>query len=76
MYLVVEETLFQFSNLVHFGYSVYFDNSVIIRHNKYFICSGSLVNNLYIINLISPMLQLSEMNNTNSSSSKRKTLLK
>jgi len=45
---------------------------LIIRHNKYFICSASLVDNLFIINPVSSMYQLSEINNTTSLSSKRK----
>ena len=64
------------SNLVHFGYSVYFNDFMLIRRNKYFIYPSLLVDNLHIINYVSPILQLSKMNNTISLSSKREELLK
>ena len=71
----IRRNLVSISSLVHFG-SVYFNDSVVIIHNKHFIYSASLVDNLYIINLVSSMLQLNEMNSTTSLSSKRKELSK
>ena len=53
------------SSLVKDGYSVLFNDYVIIKLNKRFICSGTLMDNLYIINLVSPSLQQNELNNTN-----------
>ena len=68
----IRRNLTSVSSLVRFGYYVYFNDFMVIRHNKHFICSCSLVDNLYIINQVTTMLQLSEMNNTTSLSSKRK----
>jgi len=42
-----------------------FNNSVVIKLNKHFICYGSLDDNLYVINDIVPTMQLNELNNTN-----------
>lgn len=53
------------SNLIKDGYLVYFNDSMVIKKNKCFIYSGSLVNNLYVINPIIPTMQLNELNNTN-----------
>ena len=61
----IRRNLILVSRLVDNGYSVYFSNSVVIKLNKHFICSGTLVDGLYIVNHISPALQLNEMNNTN-----------
>ena len=38
---------------------------MVIKLNKRFIYSGSLVDNLYVINLSLPTMQLKELNNTN-----------
>ena len=64
--------LISVSRLVDNRYSVYFSNSVVIKLNKRFICPGTLVDGLYIVNHISPALQLNEMNNTNTLPCKRK----
>jgi len=58
----IRRNIVSMSNLVRFEYFVYFTDSVVIRHNKSFICSGPLVDNIYIINHVSFMLQLSEKN--------------
>ena len=42
--------------LVDNRYSVYSSNSVVITLNKRFICSGTLLDGIYIINHISPTL--------------------
>lgn len=42
-----------------------FNNSVVIKLNKHFICSDSLDDNLYVINDIVPTMQLNKLNNTN-----------
>ena len=68
----IRRNLISVSRLVDNGYSVYFSNSVVIKLNKRFICSGTLVDGLYIVNHISPALQLNEMNNTNTLPCKRK----
>ena len=60
------------SSLVKDGYSFLFNDYVIIKLNKRFICSGTLMDNLYIINLVSPSLQQNELNNTNIFPCKRK----
>ena len=52
------------SSLVKDGYSVLFNDYVIINLNKRFICSSTLMDNLYIINHVSPSLQKNELNNT------------
>ena len=68
----IRRNLVSVSGLVKNGYSVYFNKIVVIKENKRFICSGQLVDNLYIINSISSTLQLNELNNTNSFSFKIK----
>ncbi|MBE2321140.1 DDE-type integrase/transposase/recombinase, partial [Solirubrobacter sp. CPCC 204708] len=68
----IRRNLISVSCLVKDGYSIYFDNLVTIKFNKSFICSGSLVDDLYIINPVSPTLQLNELNATNSLPYKRK----
>ena len=60
------------SSLVKDGYSVLFNDSIIIKLNKRFICSGTLMDNLYIIKPVSPSLQQNELNNTNVFPCKRK----
>ena len=50
------------SSLVKDGYSVCFDDRVVIRFNKHFVCSGTLVDNLYIIKPIS--CDSKELNNS------------
>ena len=45
---------------------------MVIKLNKNFICSGSLVDDLYIINPTFPTVQLNELNNTNNLPHKRK----
>ena len=60
----IRRNLIYVSKLVKDSYSVYFNKFVVIKYNKHFICSGSLVDDLYIINPISPKLQLTELNNT------------
>ena len=64
--------LISVSSLVKDGYSVLFNDYVIIKLNKRFICSGTLMDNLYIINPVSPSLQQNELNNTNGFPCKRK----
>ena len=61
----IRRNLISVSRLVDNGYSIYFSNSIVIKLNKRFICSGTLVDGLYIINHISPTQQLNELNNTN-----------
>ena len=68
----IRRNLISVSRLVDNGYSIYFSNSVVIKLNKYFIYSGTLVDGLYIINHISPTQQLNELNNTNELPCKRK----
>ena len=48
--------LISVSSLVKDGYSVLFNDYVIIKLNKRFIYFGTLMDNLYIINLVSPSL--------------------
>ena len=43
-------------SLVKNGYSVYFNKRVVIKGNKCLIYSGQLVDDIYIINLVSPTL--------------------
>ena len=52
----IRRNLISVSRLVDNGYSVYFSNSVVIKLNKRFICSGTLVDGLYVVNYISPAL--------------------
>lgn len=66
------KNLISVSKLFKDGYSVSFDNKVIIRKNKHFICSGTLVGNLYLISLTPSTMQSMEINNTSSNSNKRK----
>ena len=68
----IKRNLVTVSSLVKNGYTVYFNKRVVIKENKRFICSGQLVDNLHIINPVSPTLQLNELNNTNSLPFKRK----
>ena len=68
----IRRNLISYLCLICFGYYVHFNDSIVIKYNKHFIYSGSLVDNLYIINPIYPTLQLTEMNNTTSLPSKRK----
>ena len=68
----IRRNLVSVSKLFKDGYSVYFSNSVVIKLNKHFVCSGSLVDDLYIINPMFPTVQLNELNNTNNLPCKRK----
>ena len=68
----IRRNLISVSSMVKDGYSVLFNDSVIIKLNKRFIYSGTLMDNLYIINLVSPSLQQNELNNTNVLPCKRK----
>ena len=61
----IRRNLISVSSLVKDGYSILFNDSVIIKLNKRFICSGTFMDNLYIINHVSPSLQQNELNNTN-----------
>ena len=72
MYLPLEGIFISVSSLVKDGYSVLFNDYVIIKLNKRFICFGTLMDNLYIIKHISPSLQQNELNNTNVLPCKRK----
>ena len=56
----IRRNLVSVSNLIKDGYLVYFSDSVVIKQNKCFICSGSLVDNLHVINPIISMIQLNE----------------
>ena len=53
----IRRNLISISSLVNDGYSVLFNDSVIIKLNKRFIYSRTLIDNLYIINPVSPSLQ-------------------
>ena len=66
--------LISVSKLALDGYNVCLDRNVSIMMNKRIICSGTLQDNLYIINPSQPALQLQfrELNNTSSNSTKRK----
>ena len=66
------KNLISVSMLIKDGYSVSFDDKVVIKKNKHFICSGALVSNLYIINPIEPTVKPMEINNTSPNSNKRK----
>ena len=68
----IRRNLISISSLVKDGYSVLFSDYVIIKLNKRFICSGTLMDSLYIINPVSPSLQQNELNNTNVLPCKRK----
>ena len=68
----IRRNLVSVSSLVKDKYSVYFNDSVVIKLNKCFIYSINMMDNLYIINPIFPTVQLNELNNTNRSSCKRK----
>ena len=69
----IRRNLISFSSLVKDGYSVLFNDYVIMNLNKRFIFSGTLVENLYIINPVFPSLQKKkELNNTNVLPCKRK----
>ena len=61
----IRRNLISVSRSVDNEYSVYFSNLVVIKLNKRFICFGTLVDGLYIVNHISHTLQLNEMNNIN-----------
>ena len=52
----ISRDLIYVSKLVKDSYSVYFNKFVVIKYNKHFIYFGSLVDDLYIINPISPKL--------------------
>ncbi|KAL8116714.1 hypothetical protein AgCh_023023 [Apium graveolens] len=66
--------LISVSKLALDGYNVFLDRNISIMMNKRIICSGTLQDNLYIINPSQPALQLQfrELNNTSSNSTKRK----
>ena len=50
----IRRNLISVSSLVKDGYSILFNDYVIIRLNKIFIYSSTLMDNLYIIKLVSP----------------------
>ena len=52
----IRRNLIAVSSLVKDGYSVLFNDYVIIKLNKRFIYFGTLMDNLHIINPISPSL--------------------
>ena len=68
----IRRNLISVSSLVKNGYSILFNDSIIIELNKIFICSGTLMDNIFIINHVSPSLQQNELNNTNVLPCKRK----
>ena len=68
----IRRNLILVSSLVKDRYSVLFNDSVIINLNKRFIYSGTLMDNLYISNPVSPSLKKNELNNTNVFPCKRK----
>ena len=68
----VRRSLISVSSLVRDGYSVLFNDYVIIKLNKRFIFSGTLMDNIYIIKPLSLSLQQNELNNTNVFPCKRK----
>ena len=68
----IRRNLISVSSLVKDRYSILFNDFFIIKLNKRFICSGTLMDNLYTINLVSPSLQQNELNNTNVFPYKRK----
>ena len=59
----IRRNLISVSSLVKDGYLVLFIDYVIIKLNKRFIYSGTLIDNLYIINHVSPSIQQNELNN-------------
>ncbi|GER47805.1 gag-pol polyprotein [Striga asiatica] len=66
------KNLVSVSKLVMDGFSVSFDDMVIIRFENRFICCGSLVGNLYVLKPNSPTVQHNELNNVITTSNKRK----
>lgn len=70
--LYVGKNLILVSILSKDGYYTFFGVSVVIRKCKLYICYGILVGNLYIINLITSMMQHMALNNTSSNSYKNK----
>ncbi|CAA0835599.1 Unknown protein, partial [Striga hermonthica] len=60
------KNLISFSKLFMNGFSATFDNKVIIRFSKMFICSGSLVDNLYILESKASPLQQKQLLNSSS----------
>ncbi|CAA0824494.1 Uncharacterized mitochondrial protein AtMg00300, partial [Striga hermonthica] len=66
------KNLISVSKLFMNGFSATFDNKVVIRFGKKFICSGSLVGNLYIIKSKSSPLQQKQLFNSSSNLNKRK----
>ncbi|CAA0824201.1 Uncharacterized mitochondrial protein AtMg00300, partial [Striga hermonthica] len=60
------------SKLFMNGFSATFDNKVVIRFGKKFICSGSVVDNLYILESKSSPLQQKQLLNSSSNLNKRK----
>ena len=70
--LSIRRDLVSVSSLVMNGYSVCFNKRVVIKENKRLIYFHQLVDDLYIINPVSPTLQLNELNNTNNFPFKRK----
>ena len=50
----IRRNLISVSSLVKDGYSILFNDYVIIKLNKRFICFGTSMDNLYIINPVSP----------------------
>ena len=50
----IRRNLISVSSLVKDGYSILFNDYVIIKLNKRFLCFGTSMDNLYIINPVSP----------------------
>ena len=68
----IRKNLISVSSFVKDRYSVLFNDYVIIKLNKRSICSGTLMDNLYIIKHVSPSLQQNKLNKTNVFPCKRK----
>ena len=60
----IRRNLISVSCLAFYGYSVSFNKLVVIKKNKSFICSGTLVDNIYIVNPISPTQQINILHNS------------
>ena len=66
------KNLISVSKLFMDGYSVSFDDKVVVKKNRIVIHFGTLVDNLYTLNPITPTIQKMEINNTSFNSNKRK----
>ena len=65
------KNLVSVSKLILDGYSISFNDRVVIKRNREIICSGALVGNLYTLEPKTPTMQI-EVNNSSSNSNKRK----